>query len=435
MSNPVTNVEIEDVLSSIRRLVSDEARPARSVAEPKEQFSQTAKPDDQRKPAEAPALVLTPALRVLDGALVEPEPLRFEDDAETAEAGDDASAKEMTSEAATLLLTEDLVAQGIECNAPSDITADAIEPAEDVQATDQLPSFLTHRSANEDIPARNQTSQAEHVDGSEGETAEIAQDAVEASAPDAALDAASETQIQDMIQGEAYAARADDTEASSAVQAETALSDQEASAEAQTLPEDVHTESDSLEGDHVADSHPAETAVSEPQPETYEETAEQADEAQTELTIEAKIAALEALIGTADSQFEPDGSSGASSAMNESLPWQDSDVERSTAGLRSVPDPAEDSQAAEFHSEFDAFEQARQRAIAEAADELQADVADTLLEAQDAVPVLDEEALRDMVADIVRQELHGPLGERITRNVRKLVRREIYRAMAANELD
>ncbi|SFE65394.1 hypothetical protein [Roseivivax sediminis] len=42
----------------------------------------------------------------------------------------------------------------------------------------------------------------------------------------------------------------------------------------------------------------------------------------------------------------------------------------------------------------------------------------------------DAEALREIVADIVRQELQGALGERITRNVRKLVRREIQRALA-----
>ena len=49
--------------------------------------------------------------------------------------------------------------------------------------------------------------------------------------------------------------------------------------------------------------------------------------------------------------------------------------------------------------------------------------------------MLDEAALRDMVAEIVRQELQGALGERITRNVRKLVRREIHRALATQELD
>ena len=49
--------------------------------------------------------------------------------------------------------------------------------------------------------------------------------------------------------------------------------------------------------------------------------------------------------------------------------------------------------------------------------------------------VLDEEALRELVADIVRQELQGALGERITRNVRKLVRREIHRALSAQDFD
>ncbi|SEP19201.1 hypothetical protein SAMN04490248_1358 [Salinihabitans flavidus] len=48
---------------------------------------------------------------------------------------------------------------------------------------------------------------------------------------------------------------------------------------------------------------------------------------------------------------------------------------------------------------------------------------------------IDEEMLRDLVADIVRQELQGALGERITRNVRKLVRREIHRALTAHDLN
>ncbi len=48
---------------------------------------------------------------------------------------------------------------------------------------------------------------------------------------------------------------------------------------------------------------------------------------------------------------------------------------------------------------------------------------------------LDEETLRDLVAEIVREELQGALGEKITRNVRKLVRREIHRALASQEID
>ena len=48
---------------------------------------------------------------------------------------------------------------------------------------------------------------------------------------------------------------------------------------------------------------------------------------------------------------------------------------------------------------------------------------------------LDEDMLRDLVGDIVRQELQGALGERITRNVRKLVRREIHRMLISQEME
>ncbi len=46
---------------------------------------------------------------------------------------------------------------------------------------------------------------------------------------------------------------------------------------------------------------------------------------------------------------------------------------------------------------------------------------------------LDAEALRPLVAALLREELQGPLGERITRNVRKLVRREIQRVLMSQE--
>ncbi len=70
-------------------------------------------------------------------------------------------------------------------------------------------------------------------------------------------------------------------------------------------------------------------------------------------------------------------------------------------------------------------------------DMLEADIAEDVLgqlPAAEDTAVIDEDALRDMVVDIVRSELQGALGERITRNVRKLVRREIQRALAAHDL-
>jgi hypothetical protein len=51
------------------------------------------------------------------------------------------------------------------------------------------------------------------------------------------------------------------------------------------------------------------------------------------------------------------------------------------------------------------------------------------------VTVLDEAALNEIVRALIREELQGVLGERITQNVRKLVRAEINRALTARSLD
>lgn len=58
--------------------------------------------------------------------------------------------------------------------------------------------------------------------------------------------------------------------------------------------------------------------------------------------------------------------------------------------------------------------------------------ADALDESAD---FLNEDMLRDIVRDMVQAELQGALGERITRNVRKLVRAEISRALASRDFD
>ncbi len=46
----------------------------------------------------------------------------------------------------------------------------------------------------------------------------------------------------------------------------------------------------------------------------------------------------------------------------------------------------------------------------------------------------DDEAMRLLVSRLIREELAGELGERITRNMRKLVRREVKRALSSNDL-
>lgn len=51
-----------------------------------------------------------------------------------------------------------------------------------------------------------------------------------------------------------------------------------------------------------------------------------------------------------------------------------------------------------------------------------------------AEPIYDEALLREIVRDLLREELQGAMGERITRNIRKLVRSEFARAIATQDL-
>jgi hypothetical protein len=50
----------------------------------------------------------------------------------------------------------------------------------------------------------------------------------------------------------------------------------------------------------------------------------------------------------------------------------------------------------------------------------------------DNAEILDEETLRKIIAEVVREELRGKVGEQITRNLRELVRREIIHVLQNN---
>ncbi|WP_298972349.1 hypothetical protein [uncultured Roseobacter sp.] len=123
----------------------------------------------------------------------------------------------------------------------------------------------------------------------------------------------------------------------------------------------------------------------------------------------AKIAALETAIAKTSDQWEPDGAGRDAYAGTQSktMTWQDS-VDLDAKGTPLPPETGESDKTA--------------------------DAAKPLSDVPVEEQLLDEDALRDLVAEIVRSELQGALGERITRNVRKLVRREIHRALAAQDL-
>lgn len=54
-------------------------------------------------------------------------------------------------------------------------------------------------------------------------------------------------------------------------------------------------------------------------------------------------------------------------------------------------------------------------------------LSDGLVEARPraGAPILDEVALRQAINDIIREELQGELGDRISRNMRRMIRREV----------
>ena len=294
MSDPVTNVEVEDVLSSIRRLVSDDNRPSMKTATPVK-----LSPD---------RLVLTPALRVEDHQ------------------DEDVAAAEPTIQAWSEFGAgpEDQdanLADRSENN--SDATSDVYEPeqAEAVQDHDEQPQEETHDVS--EAPAAEPFVLESVVNHAEPEMDAPFEEIAEADIPD----------------------------------------------------------------------HEAEAAFF-------------ADQSES---LTSKIAALEAVIGKTDDQWEPDdtGSSDYSGTEAPSMKWED-------VGSDNDADNAEGDNAETVEVDVEP----QQAAFSQSADEL-----------------LDEDALRDIVSEIVREELQGALGERITRNVRKLVRREIHRALAAQELE
>ncbi|MEQ8922969.1 MAG: hypothetical protein RLN94_13395 [Roseovarius sp.] len=170
---------------------------------------------------------------------------------------------------------------------------------------------------------------------------------------------------------------------------------------------------------------------------------EDADDAEDEIDLkelEARIAGFETAVAEKDDQWEPDGASDDdyAAAPQSPLPWQDVEEDETAEDLSAYaydPEPelepeaplAQDrfEEAPAASTEPDSLEERRQ-APQGAGD-------DAGWYSDDAV--LDEDALRDMVSEIVRQELQGALGERITRNVRKLVRREIHRALMTQGID
>ena len=387
MSEPVTHAEIEDVLSSIRRLVSEDGRDSPLPSKP------------TPKVKAVPRLVLTPSLRVTD------EPVTTSDQSENADST--LAAEKMAEDflAATMVVEDrvDEYSQAVQPEVPPSISLEIEQP--DTTPDVQLSAAPENKQA--DI----------------GQTDGEPNDALAAESPSVEPEAQGDDTIVQIADQPDEGERAEPTITTDNAQDET--------------PGDAPWQNP--DATLFAAAGVTETPLE------VEAEAEPSDDAKPSASFAEKIAALEAVIGQADEQWEPDGESNEANAGTsvETLAWEDLEEElvdvAPFASAETEEHLDDDPQVATTSEVTPEFEQPN-------SDHAEADILDATLLAEQAVAdevlggiaadeaVMDEESLRELVTDIVREELQGALGERITRNVRKLVRREIHRALAVQDL-
>jgi len=170
-------------------------------------------------------------------------------------------------------------------------------------------------------------------------------------------------------------------------------------------------------------------------------------------SLEARIAELEAEVTRGPEEFEPDGSEPDAGRMPDRHAFEsvvgrarrtsqqpdaeadapDEPVQAKAEDLLETPAPKDDAApAAEVDVRVTAPEEDRAPA-AEVDVQPAAPGSPTTTDGDEVL--VDESTLRDMVADIIREEFQGALGERLTRNVRRLVRREIKQALSLKEFE
>ncbi len=487
MSDPVTNVEIEDVLSSIRRLVSEEARPRRvpEVEAPERLVLSPAlrvadehdmgaadpvvtEPDDGGPTAVEPPIVLT--------SLVEPEPEpepepEFEPEATLAEvesAGDVTEPDRGLSDAVqqgSLVLEPENRADPDEDDADLDVDFGA----EATLAEEDDAILLSQATADDtdlpEDPAPEDYAEAEQLAALRASLTDILAPAQEVVNP-------TDTTSDDDHTG------AEDADLSiPESEAEIAAGDDTLERKIATLENLLH-----LQSHGVGYAH---TDVPEPESrdtfEAFEAERDAPDSAiDPALTDEVSFAELvDEALSLQEGEGAPEGTETTTVEASDSpdgfgVPGESPEPENTAVAADKIPvDEAEDVDAVVDETTLsDAMDTSTPDTSTveedlQAADEAEPEVAgaaflrhataqpldwedhvpgagdmpgaqaDPLAERDPAaVPAdLDDEALQALVANLVRQELQGALGERITRNVRKLVRREIHRVLMSKEFD
>lgn len=338
MSDHRTNLDVEDVLSSIRRLVSQDARATAPVA-----------------PASMEKLVLTPALRVNDAGLIGPG---------------EAALEERDRLEETIVELEAAVA-----NLQAEFEADDGDaPAEVAQAVDFGPEFDLEPVDEDGTPAKA-VAEGPAMDGQVDDPLAAAEDLERPATPD--TDAAEDE--TSAVEASSDAAEADDGTTDEA---------------------DAHEAVDASEASAFAGSDEIEDAIILDDIEDAEEVAE---------------VELAAVAGA------PDGDRDDAPELAE---------HRDRLHLGAGPEGESAADEAQFdEGEFDDYEEAepvdgdaRSPGFAQRA---------SVMEPGE----IDNDLLRTMVATLVREELQGALGERMTDRLRKLVRREVQIALGQRERD
>ncbi|MDF1871210.1 hypothetical protein [Vannielia sp.] len=398
MADPMSNVEIEDVLSSIRRLVSEkQSRPAEAEATTPD-AANTAKATDN-------ALVLTPALRVEETAAeAEPTGEQAMDAGAVAEsnASGEASSDETALDRAwAAAAVEAEGAPGLADTAADEEDQDLQMRVEELEAAFEGGDFEPDGS---EIAAGEE--QFEWPSDAEGEDGVI-----DLSTPDVPSG-----QILFMRSRGASEASAAAEEMAGEVDAlEHATLGGDAA-----LPEAEGDEalSESEEAWHRASQAPN-ALEGEALPDPAVEPATEEVDAPQDFVFHA--AARDAVEPVARLHPEP------ADAEDPALAAYDLGVHTGPrAAAEATPEAVG---AGEVLDEDDG--PAWEPALDEAEDGL--DEAALAAALNDPLPgeaaLIDEARLTELVSGIVREELRGALGERITQNVRKLVRREIQRAL------
>ncbi|GAB5448395.1 hypothetical protein [Gymnodinialimonas sp.] len=394
MSDPAkTPEEIEDVLASVRRLVSDHAPKNDSVAPQADAPSAEA-------PAPSEALVLTPSFRVTDPedpwvpVTSSPEP----EDAAPEDITADAPATEEVS------APEDLIAEIV--------TADAAVPADDL--TDIAPETDDAEWRPDDRLA--------HYDAVGG--AEDAADTPQEWVDDHS-DAASEDDIADLIRLDGADVPVADFESETGDDnwpeggAEAALLTLVARRDPVPEAEDEVSPDEAADETHADSEEAADAALIEeaPDPQPEDEIAE-----------EEPSDAIEA----AEEQAEDTAPEYSSDSGETEEPLETPFVEDPDA---TTVEEAVEAEAAQADATVSDDIPASDEPMAETPVEDLGDTQSPFTFPETDEGILDEDTLREIIVEVVREELQGVLGQRITRNVRKMVRREIRLALAAEDLE